>query len=167
MREGAERGSSKRYTVELAVKFVPLSLAAALLTTSIAIAEPARREPPETVDGSTLVVFDGDTVALPGRERIRLLDIDTPETFDSRCERELMLGLKAKERLAELLRAGPVTIERRDKDRFGRTLAYLRLADDRDVGTVLLEESIALPYRPGKEASAARLAHWCGRAPSG
>ena len=69
-----------------------------------------------------------------------------------------MLGLKAKERLAELLGGGPVTIERRDRDRFG--------ADNRDVGTVLLEEGIAWPYRPGKAASAERLAHWCGGQPS-
>jgi hypothetical protein len=108
-----------------------LRLVAACLTASSALAEPIAYKPPETVDGASIIIIDGDTIGLPSRERIRILEIDTPETFDSRCENELILGLKAKQRLAELLRAGPVTIERHDRDRFHRTLAYLRLADGR------------------------------------
>jgi endonuclease YncB( thermonuclease family) len=81
-------------------------LVAACLTVSSALAEPIAYTPPETVDGASIIIIDGDTVGLPSRERIRILEIDTPETFDSRCENELILGLKAKERLAELLRSG-------------------------------------------------------------
>ena len=39
----------------------------------------------------TVAIVDGDTSSV-GRERIRLLAIDTPETFRSRCENELVLG---------------------------------------------------------------------------
>jgi endonuclease YncB( thermonuclease family) len=106
------------------------------------------------VDGASIIIIDGDTIGLPSRERIRILEIDTPETFDSRGENELILGLKAKQRLGELLRAGPVTIERHDRDRFHRTLAYLRLADGRRVGDILLAEGIALRYQPGRERPA-------------
>jgi endonuclease YncB( thermonuclease family) len=140
---------------------------AACLTATAALAEPISYKPPETVDGASIIIIDGDTVGLPSRERIRILEIDTPETFDSRCENELILGLKAKERLAQLLRAGPVTIERHDRDRFHRTLAYLRLADGRRVGDILMAEGIALRYLPGKAAREERLARWCGSSPRG
>jgi endonuclease YncB( thermonuclease family) len=42
----------------------------------------------ETYDGRQAVIIDGDTIAL-GSERIRILNIDAPESFRSRCEREL------------------------------------------------------------------------------
>jgi endonuclease YncB( thermonuclease family) len=38
--------------------------------------------------------------------------IDSPETHDPRCEKEQVRGLKAKERLTELLRAGRIEVER-------------------------------------------------------
>lgn len=120
----------------------------------------------ETVAGDRFVIIDGDTVAL-GRERIRILNIDAPETYRPRCEAELVAGLKAKERLAKLLRDGPVTIARCDEsgrceDAYGRTLARLS-GSGRDIGQVLVAEGRALPWRPGGEAWAQRQAHWCGR----
>ena len=44
------------------------------------------------------IVMDGDTIDIDG-VRIRIVQIDTPETFRRRCENELALSLKAKERL--------------------------------------------------------------------
>lgn len=116
----------------------------------------------ETIDGRMLVVLNGDTVVVPGRDRIRLFNIDAPLTVDFRCERELILGLKAKQRLAELLRSGTVSIERRDKDPYRRTLGYIRLDDGRDVGRVLLAENLALPYRPDASGGMQNLTAWCG-----
>lgn len=104
-------------------------------------------------------VIDGDTVDIDGT-RIRILSIDTPETFRSRCENEYQLGLKAKDRLSELLSSGEVSYTPDGVDRFGRTLATV-YADDLDVGLKLLEEGHALPYVPGPEAKAKRLATWC------
>ena len=43
-------------------------------------------------------IVDGDTATIDG-VTIRLVEIDTPETFRSRCEHELVLGLAAKARL--------------------------------------------------------------------
>lgn len=126
----------------------------------------------ETLDGR-LHVIDGDTVwhydcprgggCKP--EKIRLLDIDAPESFRSACEGELVAGLRAKARLVELLRQRPVRIERcnehgdRCEDRFGRTLARLHTPAG-SVGLILMREGLALQYVAG--AKAARTAHWCG-----
>jgi endonuclease YncB( thermonuclease family) len=118
-------------------------------------------QPVETVDGRTLIVLNGDTVSVPGKDRIRLFNVDAPATVDFRCERELILGLRTKQRLAQLLRSGPVSIERRDKDPYRRTLGYLRLGDGRDVGRVLLAEKLALPYRPDRAGTVEHLAVWC------
>jgi endonuclease YncB( thermonuclease family) len=104
-------------------------------------------------------VIDGDTVDIDGT-RIRILQIDTPETFRSRCENEYQLGLKAKARLTELLASGEVSYTPDKLDRFGRTLATV-YAGKVDVGEVLLKEGHALPYVPGPEAKAKRLATWC------
>jgi hypothetical protein len=73
---------------------------------------PVIADPGPTV--GPVVTVDGDTLALGPfgklRGRIRLLDIDAPESFRSRCEAELVLGLKAKERLHQLVDV-PIRIE--------------------------------------------------------
>ena len=98
-----------------------------------------------------------------GDERVRLLKIDAPESFRSCCERELVMGLKAKERLAALARSGPLKVERHGQDRYRRTLARVYVGG-RDLGQVLIQEGLALPWRDGSEARADRLQHWCGAA---
>ncbi len=114
----------------------------------------------ETFNGGRAVIIDGDTFAL-GSERVRILNIDAPETRGSRCERELVLGLKAKERLADLLRAESVDIIRDGEDRYRRTLARVSVGG-LDVGSILVGEGLALPWRDGPEAREARLRYWCG-----
>ena len=71
---------------------------------------------------AAVLIIDGDTIDVDG-VRIRLLAIDTPETFRSRCENELALGLKAKERLRVLLAASLVTYKAQGDDYHGRTPA--------------------------------------------
>src|SRR5215204_2560072 len=62
---------------------------------------------------------DGDTLAL-GDERFRLVGFDTPETFHALCPAEKAHGLRAKVRLQELLKRGPVRLVRdRGKDKYG------------------------------------------------
>lgn len=137
------------------------AIAAVLAATSFARAE--------VIDGNRIVIIDGDTVALPFAvpargcaEKIRFIDIDAPETYRPHCENERAVGLQAKARVAELLRGATVYVERSGrKDRYRRTLANLTTAAG-DVGAVLIRDGLALPYRPGKAAKAARTAHWCG-----
>lgn len=123
----------------------------------------------EAVDGRRIVVVDGDTVALPRPstappgaplERLRLVGIDTPESFHPRCEAELVRGLAAKERLAALVRSSVVEVERTGVDRYGRTLGRL-FVSGRNVEAVLLAEGLAVEYRPGREAWEERFRHWC------
>ncbi|MEN5084310.1 thermonuclease family protein [Bosea sp. TWI1241] len=144
-------------------RLVQISLAGLVLAFLTIFAVVVRAE---QVDGARIVIIDGDTVVLPDGERIRILNIDAPETRGARCEAELVAGLKAKERLAQLLRAGPVEIRRceasgRCRDPFGRTLARL-VAGGRDLGEVLVAEGRALPWAPGPAARSARVLYWCG-----
>jgi micrococcal nuclease len=83
-----------------------------------------------------------------------------PETRGSHCEAEFVAGLKAKERLAGLLRSGPLTIRRMGEDRYRRTLTRV-LVRGRDAGEVLVAEGLALRWQPGADAKASRLRHWC------
>ena len=134
-----------------------MSRAALLLLLGLSGLSPALAE---TIDGRRAIIIDGDTFAL-GSERVRIWNIDAPETRGSRCERELVLGLKAKERLAGLLRAGSVDIIRGGEDRYSRTLARVSVGG-LDVGSVLVGEGLALPWRDGPEAREARFRYWCG-----
>lgn len=97
-------------------------------------------------------VTDGDTIRC-GDERVRLLGIDTPELFSPRCPREKQQARAAKDRLAELLRAGTMTLDRDGADRFGRTLATVRV-DGVDVGAVLVREGHAREWTGRRET-------WC------
>ncbi|MEJ6847531.1 thermonuclease family protein [Sinorhizobium fredii] len=105
-------------------------------------------------------LVDGDTIKI-GRKTIRIVEIDTPETYKPRCEAELVKGLAAKQRLRQLLDAGNVTYEPTGTDRYRRTLAHV-FADGVNVGSVLIAEGYALPYRPGADAKLERLRAWCG-----
>ena len=117
----------------------------------------------ETVEPRRIYVIDGDTIALAGEhQRIRLLDIDAPETFKPRCDRERALGLDAKARMVALLRAGPVTIDRNGFDIYGRALARLSV-NGRDIGTIMLREGHAVRWKPGRKAWEDRRQHWCGK----
>jgi endonuclease YncB( thermonuclease family) len=117
-----------------------------------------------TAFASNVNIVDGDTLSINGA-RIRIVEIDTPETFRSRCEKELVLGLKAKERLRSLVDSGTVTFEATGTDRYRRTLARVFVTHGTEkinVGKTLMEEGFALPYRRGGEAKLKRLRTWCG-----
>ncbi len=86
-------------------------------------------------------VIDGDTIRLEG-ERIRLLAIDAPELFSPRCEAEYQLAAHARDRLADILSAEPWRVVRDGTDRYGRTLAKLRL-ERGWAGTILVREGLA------------------------
>lgn len=85
-------------------------------------------------------VHDGDTVWWNG-EKIRLADIDAPE-LRARCPAESALAIAARDRLVQLLNAGPVTIVTKGRDRYRRTLALMELPDG-DIGERLIGEGLA------------------------
>lgn len=97
--------------------------------------------------GGRNCVVDGDTLWLDGA-KIRVADIDTPETHPPRCAREAELGRRATERLQALLNAGPFSVEEagdRDTDRYGRQLRVLTRKGD-SLGDQLVREGLARPW---------------------
>ena len=88
-------------------------------------------------------VVDGDTFWMDG-VKIRVADIDAPETHPPRCPEEARLGKAATLRLQALLSAGPVTLETgaRATDRYGRALR-IAVRDGRSLGAQLVAEGLA------------------------
>lgn len=105
--------------------------------------------------GGSHCVVDGDTFWMAG-EKIRIADIDTPETHPARCAREAELGAAATRRLHELLNGGAVmlTSAGRDVDRYGRKLRIVSV-DGVGVGETLVQEGLARRYAGGRRAG------WC------
>jgi endonuclease YncB( thermonuclease family) len=101
-------------------------------------------------------VVDGDTFWMDGT-KIRIADIDTPETHPPRCAAEARAGRAATLRMQTLLNAGPFTLVpiRRDADRYGRKLRRVE-RDGQSLGAVLVDEGLARDYGGGKRAG------WCG-----
>ncbi|MBN8501397.1 MAG: thermonuclease family protein [Sphingomonadales bacterium] len=99
-------------------------------------------------------VVDGDTFWING-EKVRLADINAPETAQAGCTAERVLGNRAKRRLLTLLNAGPFTlaIEGRATDRYGRSLRIAKRGG-RSLGEQLVREGLAEPWR-------GRRSDWC------
>lgn len=93
--------------------------------------------------GGTNCVVDGDTVWIDG-VKIRVADIDAPETHPPRCASEADLGDRATRRLAALMSAGPFELRAvdRDEDRYGRKLRVIT-RNGRSLGDQLVIEGLA------------------------
>lgn len=103
----------------------------------------------------TIRVWDGDSVRLgltSQAEAVRIFNIDAPE-IEGSCPEESALAQQAKQRLAELLDGGRIEIARQGADRYGRTLAAIRV-DGVDVGDRLVHEGLARTWAGRREA-------WC------
>jgi micrococcal nuclease len=89
-------------------------------------------------------VIDGDTFVITG-EKIRVADIDAPETGGAQCASEATLGARASARLRELLNEGAFELrsyESRDTDRYGRKLRVV-VRDGKSLGDTLIAEGLA------------------------
>lgn len=93
--------------------------------------------------GGTNCVVDGDTAWIDG-VKIRVADIDAPETHPPRCESEADLGDRATRRLTELMNQGPFELRPvdRDEDRYGRKLRVIT-RNGRSLGDQLVREGLA------------------------
>ena len=125
----------------------------------------------ETFTGQVVAVKDGDTVEVmkAGKAvRVRLAEIDAPESRQA-------FGTQSKKFLSELVFGKTITVLVSDTDRYGRSVAHLKLADGRDVNQELLKAGWAWWYRQySKDASlgtlqdaarAARKGLWADPAP--
>jgi len=99
-------------------------------------------------------VVDGDTIWLKG-EKIRMMGYDTPEPMTGICggEKEKRLAARASKRLVQLLNENNSTILRTGKDKYGRTLATIRI-NGKNVGDILIAEGLARSWPNGRE-------FWC------
>lgn len=104
--------------------------------------------------GGANCVVDGDTFRMGG-VKIRIADIDTPETHPARCAEEAALGKAATRRLHMLLNSGAVSLSAvdRDSDRYGRKLRLVSV-NGRGVGDILVAEGLARYYEGGRRS-------WC------
>lgn len=100
--------------------------------------------------------LDGDTIAC-GAERIRIRSIDAPE-MRGRCPSERRAARASRDRLDELLAEG-VTIERRGRDKYRRTLGLLRDDEGQSIAEIMVREGHARPY-----SGRTRRLGWCGAA---
>jgi len=93
--------------------------------------------------GGLNCVVDGDTFWIDGM-KVRVADIDAPETHPPRCPREAELGSRATARLRELLNAGPIELRGvdRDEDRYRRKLRVV-MRDGRSLGDQLVSDGLA------------------------
>lgn len=112
------------------------------------------------VRGRVSWIYDGDTLKVDGVGKVRLLGIDTPEkelsTRDDAYRRDGIsphqLRRGAKEATGFLIRTAKgeivtLTFDRDKSDRYGRTLAYVTLADGRMLNRELLKVGWACVYR--------------------
>ncbi len=105
--------------------------------------------------GGVNCVVDGDTFWIDG-EKVRIADIDTPETHPARCAEEQRLGNAATDRLQSLLNQGNFELRSisRDTDRYGRKLRVVE-RDGESLGGVLVSEGLARFYEGGRRDG------WC------
>jgi micrococcal nuclease len=97
--------------------------------------------PPGTRTCTVTRIVDGDSLECDGGVRVRLLLIDAPELS------QRPFGTAARRALVSLAPRGTVLRVEQDVrrlDRYGRTLAYLYLADGRMVNEELLRRGVAV-----------------------
>lgn len=109
-------------------------------------------------------VFDGDTFAakvhlennIEISVRVRIMNIDAPE-ISGECESEIERAKMAKIALEELLPNGTKVILSKIKDDryLGRIDAYVKLSGNRDIGKIMMDRGLAMPYNGGKRQG------WC------
>ena len=105
-------------------------------------------------------VVDGDTFWLNG-EKVRIADINAPETHGAACASEAARGAAASRRLIALLNSGPFEMQTgsRERDRYGRLLRTVTRRGQ-SLGGQLIAEGLAEPWQ-------GRRGNWCAVASPG
>jgi endonuclease YncB( thermonuclease family) len=98
----------------------------------------------QTITGKVVGVSDGDTITVLDAEKrqhkVGLDGIDAPESSQD-------YGSRAKQSLADLVFGKTVTVISSKKDRYGRTVGKVMLADGKDVNLEQIERGMAWFYR--------------------
>jgi endonuclease YncB( thermonuclease family) len=135
----------------------------------IALSRPVSAEP---IDSADTRVIDGDTIRVYHKQpNVRLVGFNAPETRRAACQAERELGAKATRRLRDLVRAGnldfvyvacscPHGTEGTFACNYGRDCGTLK-SNDRDVGAILVEEGLAVPFVCGVTRCPKTPRPWC------
>ena len=89
-------------------------------------------------------VFDGDTILLQNREKVRYLGIDAPE-IDHEGEKSEFMALDARKFNMNSVAGSPIRLEfdGKKRDRYGRLLAYVFLETGDMVNALLVRRGLA------------------------
>ena len=116
------------------------------------------------VQGQIEYVVDGDTyqiiISAPAHgERVRARHFDTPEKGSlAQCDEERNLAEKATKAAKRLLpRGSTVYLSDFGRDRYGRVLAQITLADGTDLARWFIQAGLAHPYKGGRKQG------WCDK----
>jgi len=109
----------------------------------------------KVVDGDTIDVVIDLGFDVFTKKRIRVFGINTPETR-TRDKKEKQLGIKAKERVKDLLEnSNEIKIKSHGKGKFGRIIAEILFAKNKkskfqNLSEILVSEGHAKEYFGGK-----------------
>lgn len=92
-------------------------------------------------------VVDGDTLVLDGGERVRLIGVDTPELHHPRKPVEYF-AQEASDYVRRRVQGQRVRLEydQQRRDRYGRTLAYVFMADGTFLNLRIIEQGYGFAY---------------------
>ena len=138
LRYRRRRPRTLRAAITWLIVTLALALAYQLKDRLPPIGEPPSAAQPERVAYSDIRIANIDTPEMPGR---------------AQCAFEADKALAAKARLSQILAGGDIRIARDGVDRYGRTLATLKV-NGRDVGEQLVGEGMAQRWQGHK-------AQWC------
>ncbi|MGE4298593.1 MAG: thermonuclease family protein [Desulfovibrionaceae bacterium] len=102
----------------------------------------------ETLRGSVVFVPDGDTLVLDSGDVVRIQGVDTPEMGRDGAP-DQYFAREAREELVALVLGQDVavtTLGGAARDRYGRVLGSVALADGQDVATLLVQGGCAFCY---------------------
>jgi endonuclease YncB( thermonuclease family) len=131
----------------------------------------------EPIDPSDIRVIDGDTIRVYHQQpNVRLVGFNAPETRNAECPGELELGSRATRRLRDIIRAGnfdftyikcscPEATQGTFACNYGRDCGTLK-SNGRDVGAILIEEDLAVPFVCGPTHCPKTPRPWCAQQPN-
>jgi micrococcal nuclease len=139
-----------------------LANVAALFLTTPAFAEP--------INPADIWVIDGDSIRVHNRS-IRLVGLNAPEIYRAASQAEADLGAKATRRLRDLVKLGnldfsyvrcscPEGTQGTAACNWKRDCGTLK-SNGRDVGVILIEEGLAVPFKCGATSCPKTPRPWC------